>query len=85
MLNEINNNLLLLLQKIIFKKLTNCAIKSAEQKDEILKIMRSLKNYKILAKKFKAKVNKKFTDVVSENENKIKIIILKQLIIHIKF
>ena len=41
MLNEINNNLLLLLQKIIFKKLTNCAIKSAEQKDEILKIMRS--------------------------------------------
>ncbi len=80
MLNEINNNLLLLLQEIIFKKLTNCEIKSAEQKDEILKIMRSLKNYKILAKKFKAKVNKKFT-----NENKIKIIILKQLIIHIKF
>ena len=75
-------NLLLLLQEIIFKKLTdiNCELKSTEQRNKILKIMRSLKNYKILAKRFEDKINKKFAGLIYENDVERKTTKVKQLI-----
>lgn len=71
-------NLLLLLQEIIFKTLTDCEMDAGEERDKILKIMRSLKNYKILAKRFKAKVNKKYAGVTHEDKNRKKFIKLKK-------
>ncbi len=71
-------NLLLLLQEIVFKTLTNCEMDAEEERDKILKIMRSLENYKILAKRFESKVNKKYAGVTHKDNNRKKLIKLKQ-------
>ena len=75
-------NLLLLLQEIIFKKLTNCEMKmtSAEQRYKVLNIMRSSNNYKKLAKRFEDKVNIKFTDFIYETNMNKKMKKLKQFV-----